>query len=313
MYDIIGDIHGYAAPLCDLLLQMGYRRQGAGFVHPGRKVIFVGDYIDRGPDQVAVYQIVRTMVEAGQAIALMGNHELNAVLWCTEDPLKAGHYLRPHAGHNLKQHQEFLQQVGENSSLHAEMIHWFKSLPLWFEDADIRVVHACWHADAITYLQQHQIVNAQQVIASDTAWQAVGSRQHPAFMHTEYLLKGIELNLPEGFSFLDKDGKQRFNARVRWWLDKTVNRFAELALIGSQPAHHLAQAIAPDFSRYEDHKPLFVGHYWLSGKPEILSAHVACLDYSIAKAAAGDARLCAYRYQGETQLSGDHLTYVQLS
>ena len=51
MYDLIGDIHGHAAELCQLLQQLGYAPDALGtYRHPaGRQVIFVGDFIDRGP------------------------------------------------------------------------------------------------------------------------------------------------------------------------------------------------------------------------------------------------------------------------
>ncbi len=48
MYDIIGDIHGYASALKALLHKMNYTEVNGVWEHPGRKVIFVGDYIDRG-------------------------------------------------------------------------------------------------------------------------------------------------------------------------------------------------------------------------------------------------------------------------
>lgn len=49
MYDIIGDIHGYAEPLQRLLEKLDYTESNGTWRHPDRKVIFVGDYIDRGP------------------------------------------------------------------------------------------------------------------------------------------------------------------------------------------------------------------------------------------------------------------------
>ena len=48
MYDLIGDIHGYAEELTKLLIKLGYDNSQGYFSHPIRKVIFVGDFIDRG-------------------------------------------------------------------------------------------------------------------------------------------------------------------------------------------------------------------------------------------------------------------------
>ncbi len=78
MYDIIGDIHGHAEALKALLFKLGYNASGGVWQHPNRKVIFVGDYIDRGPAIRETLQIVRAMSENEKATALMGNHEYNA-------------------------------------------------------------------------------------------------------------------------------------------------------------------------------------------------------------------------------------------
>ena len=50
-YDLIGDIHGQAHELEALLKILGYRRAGDSYRHDNRKVIFLGDFIDRGPHQ----------------------------------------------------------------------------------------------------------------------------------------------------------------------------------------------------------------------------------------------------------------------
>jgi hypothetical protein len=58
--DIIGDIHGHADPLHQLLKLMDYREIDGVYYHHERKVMFLGDFIDRGPEQVEVLRIVRT-------------------------------------------------------------------------------------------------------------------------------------------------------------------------------------------------------------------------------------------------------------
>ncbi|MFI8774887.1 polynucleotide kinase-phosphatase [Gordonia sp. NPDC062954] len=82
-FDIIGDVHGCCDELYDLLVDLGWspRRDEDGTVygmddHPdGRRVAFVGDLVDRGPDTAGVLRLVMAMVEAGQAICVRGNHE----------------------------------------------------------------------------------------------------------------------------------------------------------------------------------------------------------------------------------------------
>src|SRR4051794_116693 len=90
MYDLIGDIHGHADELEQLLEGLGYHRHAGVYRHPERKVIFLGDFIDRGPKIRQVLEIVRPMLEEGHALAVMGNHELNALAFHTEDPDGAG-------------------------------------------------------------------------------------------------------------------------------------------------------------------------------------------------------------------------------
>ena len=71
MYDIIGDVHGYASILKKLLLQLGYKKTESGYSHPSRKAIFVGDFVNRGPEIRKTVRIIRKMVENGNAHAII--------------------------------------------------------------------------------------------------------------------------------------------------------------------------------------------------------------------------------------------------
>ena len=99
MYDLIGDIHGYADELIHLLDALGYQNSRGAYSHPERKVIFVGDFVDRGPQIREVLEIVRPMMEEGKALAVMGNHELNALAYHTDDPESPGEYPAPGFAH----------------------------------------------------------------------------------------------------------------------------------------------------------------------------------------------------------------------
>src|SRR5260221_5472718 len=82
--DIIGDVHGCAAELMTLLGGLGYaRRPGtAALTHPdGRRAVFVGDLVDRGPDVVDVLRIVLAMREARDALLVIGNHDYKVFRW----------------------------------------------------------------------------------------------------------------------------------------------------------------------------------------------------------------------------------------
>ena len=113
-YDLVGDIHGHADALHRLLHELDYAEVEGVFRHPERQMIFVGDFIDRGPQQREVLRIARSMCEAGTAMAVMGNHEFNAIGWAAQN--KDGAFLRNHSEKNASQHAKFLRQIGENSA-----------------------------------------------------------------------------------------------------------------------------------------------------------------------------------------------------
>ncbi|UJR82746.1 polynucleotide kinase-phosphatase [Sandaracinus amylolyticus] len=76
-FDVIGDVHGCREELEGLLATLGWQRdERAAFVHPqGRKAVFLGDLVDRGPDSPGCIEIAMRMVEAGVALCVPGNHE----------------------------------------------------------------------------------------------------------------------------------------------------------------------------------------------------------------------------------------------
>ena len=77
-FDIIGDVHGCYDELVELLSALGYQKDGQNRLVPpaGRKAIFVGDLVDRGPKIVEALALVMAMVQAGTALCLPGNHDV---------------------------------------------------------------------------------------------------------------------------------------------------------------------------------------------------------------------------------------------
>ena len=72
-YDIIGDVHGCLDALRRLCDVLGY---DAEYRHPtGRRLVFVGDLADRGPDSVGVLRLVAGLVSRGRALLILGNHD----------------------------------------------------------------------------------------------------------------------------------------------------------------------------------------------------------------------------------------------
>jgi diadenosine tetraphosphatase ApaH/serine/threonine PP2A family protein phosphatase len=303
--DIIGDIHGYADPLVALLRELGYRQQGGVWRHPQRRAIFVGDFVDRGPHQQRVLEIVRGMVEAGAAEAVMGNHEYNAVCFATEDPEQPGTYLRPHTDKNRRQHAACLAQLGEGAATHREWLAWFRRLPLWLDYEGLRVVHACWHPAQqqrlAPWLDATNCLTREGFVATSRA----GSAAEEAL---EAVLKGLEVDLPGGAVCHDKDGHPRGRIRVRWWCPPQAMSYRDAALVTPDQRRELPNQSMPGrvLPGYDNAKPVFVGHYWLTGEPAPLSDCVACLDYSVAEGG----KLCAYRWDGESRLSRERFVWV---
>jgi protein phosphatase len=77
-FDIIGDVHGCYDELVELLRELGYTMAEDGTVTPppGRKAVFLGDLVDRGPKVPAVMKLVMRMVQAGTALCVPGNHDI---------------------------------------------------------------------------------------------------------------------------------------------------------------------------------------------------------------------------------------------
>jgi hypothetical protein len=312
-YDIIGDIHGCAAHLEALLSDLGYRPDGPGgaFRHPQRQAIFVGDLIDRGPEQLRVLTTVKAMVDAGSAQIVMGNHEFNAVAYATEHPAGSGHYLRPHSEKNNHQHQSFLDQVtGEERT---KYIKWFKTLPLWLDLGELRVIHACWHKDSIEVVRRE--LGSNRFGSADDLVRA-SSKDDPLYDAIEVLLKGPEISLVDHGqpAYMDKDGHVRTNARVRWWNGEATT-LGEIAEVSStfttedgEPYPDLPSIEVTPENRsyvYTGDIPVFYGHYWRQGQPQQhrdWNSLSACVDFSAVK----KGTLMAYRWSGENRVRPEH-------
>lgn len=311
-YDIIGDIHGHAAKLEALLSKLGYRRRQGCWRHAERTAIFVGDFIDRGERGVETVRIVRRMVDSGAALAIMGNHELNAIAWHTPDARMPGEYLRPHHssrwGHkNRRQHAAFLKQVQRNPDLHRDIVDWFLTLPLWLELPGLRVVHACWHTPFMTWLSDKlhngcYLTRALMVQATDEpADEAEKDNPRPSiFKAVEILTKGIEIPLPTPHTFVDKDGHTRDRVRTRWW-DAEATTYRRVALLSEEERTALPELEVPAHARLPaiTAKPVFFGHYWMTGSPRPQSSTAACVDYS----AGMGGPLVAYRWNAGEPLA----------
>lgn len=305
MYDIIGDIHGHADALEQLLHILGYDKSKGHYSHPERKVIFVGDYIDRGPKIRETLEIVKAMADNSTAITLMGNHEFNAILYNTRNA--EGNYLRERTEKNTRQHIHTLEQFCRREGEYRDYIEWFKSLPLFYEEEDLRVVHACWDEAHIQYLRD----TLPEGRLTDQLLQSQYKQDSRLYEAVEVTLKGKELQMPEGLYFHDKDGHRRSELRIKWWLSPENVTYRQYSVETYDSLTD--EAIPPSLTNHnkpyaKSQKPVFFGHYWLQGdkKLSVYAGNVCCVDYSVAKAG----RLVAYRWNGEQQLCASNMYHA---
>ncbi len=254
--DIVGDIHGEHVALHELLDALGYVD---GF-HPDRRLVFVGDLCDRGPDSPGVIAFVRDLVVRGLAQCVLGNHELNLL----RADSKHGNRWFTNPSHE-EQRREFATSAAINPAHKPATLAFLATLPLALERPDLRVVHAAWHVPSIDALRGfHDVIAAfdhyeritDQAIAELAAaaiaelagrdvhqrspapplLEAVAARDvlHQNGNPVRVLTSGLERVATRPFW---ASGKWRMVDRVRWWHD------------------------------YDASIPVVIGHYWRNASP----------------------------------------------
>ncbi|MFK7961514.1 MAG: metallophosphoesterase [Phycisphaerales bacterium] len=309
MYDVIGDIHGQRPALERLLRTLGYDRQGELWRHRDRTAIFVGDLVDRGPDSPGTVDLVRTMVEAGTARAVMGNHEYNLLAMHTWDP-ETGAPARPHGPRQREHVRRTLEQYGGSSDAIAEPagqlaldLDWMRRLPTHLDLGGLRIVHATWDPPSLARLTDLRPVG--EAFDRD-AILATGADGTDSWRAIETVLKGREGRTPDGVVALDAVGRPRRRMRLRWFDAPEGRTWRDYVL---QPGLELPDAPLPERVVNEarpypaDAPPVLFGHYCLPEPgPVIFGPNVGCVDIGAGKGW----RLGAYRWDGERELMPEH-------
>ncbi|MGL4552536.1 MAG: metallophosphoesterase [Gemmataceae bacterium] len=286
--DVVGDVHGEIEALRALLGRLGYDPAGR---HPdGRRLVFVGDLADRGPDSPGVVRLVRRLADDGRAQVVMGNHEFNA--------LKAAHDGKPKpdlswlfpAARPFRHRGQTVPQTAAGPHA-AEVLAFFASLPVALERGGpdpARVVHACWDDDAVELVRDAADVIAvydrhrQRIERSLDAVRGEDERElrHQNDNPVKLLTSGRETLSPNAIVINEKP---RYRHRDPWW-----------GRAGSVPL-------------------TVVGHYWRVGLPgEEHEAHlfgpgprhallgsVMCVDFSVGR---------RFRERIDGPVSGPYLT-----
>jgi hypothetical protein len=261
--DIIGDIHGEADALNSLLYHLGYdeKDRHAG----GRKLVFVGDLCDRGPDSPGVIETVRRLIDSGQAQAILGNHELNLLRqerkdgndWYWDEATPRDGKYEPYSRLHIQQRESVQRFIAQ--------------LPLALERADLRIVHAAWHDNSFKKLATENTSQLPQLFdsldksidaqldiegllsqsqAEKEAWRHAlhdSAQEVPLLRATGLCEERRQMGNPirvvtSGMERLAQEpfyssGKWRFADRVKWW------------------------------DEYSANIPVVVGHYWRQYKP----------------------------------------------
>jgi hypothetical protein len=267
----------------------------------GTRPALLGDFIDAGenpkftPDDRGVLHRVRPLIDGGEALAVMGNHELNAILFHRRGP--DGQPLRAHSDKNFKQHESFIAAIGTETLEALDWTDWFLSaLPLWHEGEGFRMIHACWSDPEIEIIRARRpdgrlrLEDLPEIAREDTDFGRA----------VKLITSGREVPLPEGYSFLDKNSHRRYDVRLSWWRDGGTWRTAALSVPdrNSLPDAPLpADLVTPTYP--EDAAPVFVGHYKMDLNPRLENDRVLCLDYPGSP--------CVYHWQGEARHTAQHI------
>jgi hypothetical protein len=264
--DIVGDVHGEIDALRQLLGHLGY--DGAGRHPAGRRLVFVGDLCDRGPDSPAVVDWVRRAVERGLAQCLLGNHELLLLIGESRESLRW--YLDP-------SHPE-LQPGGKYA--HSRVVpqaskpvfrEFFESLPLVLERPDLRLVHAAWLPASIQALREEPDAGALAL------YQAAEARIESGLQRDGTAARETTERAAHAAQLLGADGNPPLlpalaEANLRRNLDNPVRvlTFGPDRL-ATRPYYVMERWRMAERDRWWDHytddTPVVIGHYWRKLQP----------------------------------------------
>lgn len=304
MYDIIGDIHGHAFLLKKLLRTLGYDNRKGIFCHPERKAVFVGDFTNRGPEIRETLSIIRRMTDAGEGYAILGNHEINNILYHLRNQKKEP--LLSDKGKRYASVTQTIQQFRSAPEEWKEYRRWLRTLPLYLEMNGIRIVHAFWSDSNIQVLK----TNLDQGKISKSIFRNLveepGSVLSQAILQTT---RGIHLVMPPDMKILDHRLRNHRFFRIRWWENPDGKTFHDWSFESKfhLPGYSIPPEIYPRFEVYpENGPPVFFGHYCRGKGPFIIKENICCVDSCVSSRKV----LAAYRWSGETTLRSENMYFV---
>ena len=250
--DVVADVHGESSALDDLLGHLGYDSEGR---HPdGRRLVFVGDLIDRGPDSMGVIDRLGRMMAGGGALAVLGNHEMNLL-----------------RGRRKPENDWYFNASPKTRRRELGAI--ISNLPLALERDDLRVVHASWCDNAIAIAREvtcplklfdEHDTRLEALLDAEGVRAAVSRElRHQNDNPVKLLTSGPEKKAKASFQ---ANGETFQTTRQTWWDDYNgplcvVGHYWRAQAPGHPTANHL-------FDDSRPHAPLGAGK-------------VMCIDYSV--------------------------------
>lgn len=287
--DVVPDIHGHLGKLDAALDALGYRKGGGLWRAPqeGRSLLFLGDLIDRGPDQRAVVERVADLEDAGLAQRVLGNHEMNALHWVME---RDGAPVRPHSDKNRFHHQAFLDAFDSDPQGHRATLDRLAQAHLCIRHGRFVFVHAFWTPaleararyalGGTTWLDGLDAL-ARNPLFLDAAQPSTGSPEGQAI---DLMTKGPETALPDGYALHLEHGIVRHAVRRAWWRhDAPTWRDASISVPHDAVLPDDAPPAIPGAGDVPDDAVVVFGHYWMEdlrqGRPmPLLGGRHVCLD-----------------------------------
>ncbi len=259
--DLVGDVHGEIDALRALLGHLGYRHDGREHPH-GRRLVFLGDLCDRGPDSPAVVARVADLVARGVAQCVLGNHELNAL----RADLKDGNAWLLAADHP-ENTGRFACAVAPPSVRRA-CEAFFRTLPLALARPDLRVVHAAWDMEAIARLGATDVDSltayAWHEAEADAALASLSQLREAALAPHRHALSDRAYAMPHLPEVGRHDALRQTLNPVRR-LTSGLEREAERPFFASHK-WRFSQRVRW-WRAYDDPTAVVFGHYWRSAHP----------------------------------------------
>jgi hypothetical protein len=225
--DIVGDVHGEIVALHELRRRLGYDDKGR---HPqGRRLVFVGDLGDRGPDSPGAIEWIRGLVERGRAQVVLGNHDFNALVAAAGGPMKTELSWLFDEARPFHHHGHHVPQTLVRGRRRDEVLDFFARLPVALErggELPVRVVHACWDADMIDRLRRESDVVAvykkerdriDGLLQAEPPADSLDAKlAHQNRNPVKRITSGLEGRSTEPITI---NGVDRYECRMPWWRD----------------------------------------------------------------------------------------------